>query len=228
MLGIGLFVAGALLFLGLPRFLGAVLVLPAGHALIAIRESRPAAEDEVARAVSAMEQSMRWGGTHAESLSDLALLKLIQIDRDVIEPGESRLLTESLAAQRASLALAPANADGWARLTYALYALSGLDRASLDALEMSFRSGRLERAPMGFRLQLILREWDAVDPEMRALGRMQIRQLARYDRRALDTLTDAYLASSRAGREIIRATLDSSPQDRVRFERRLRSRTQSE
>ena len=228
MLGIGLFVAGALLLLALTRFLGAVSALPAGHALIAIREGRPVADDEVARAVAALEQSLRWGGTHAKSLSDLALLKLMQIDGDVIGPGESRLLTESLAAQRASLALAPANADGWARLTYAHYALSGLDRASLDALEMSFRSGRLERAPMVFRLQLILREWDALDPEMRALGRVQIRQLARHDPRALDALTDVYLVSSGTSREIIRAALASSPEERVRFERRLRRKTRGE
>ena len=81
---------------------------------------------------------------------------------------------------------------------------------------------------MVFRLQLILREWDVLDPEMRALGRVQIRQLARYDPRALDALTDVYLASSRAGREIIRAALASSPEERVRFERRLRRKTQSD
>ena len=81
---------------------------------------------------------------------------------------------------------------------------------------------------MVFRLQLVLREWDALDPEMRALGRVQIRQLVRYDHRALDALTDVYLASSRTGREIIRAALASSAQDRVRFERRLRRKTQSE
>ncbi len=213
MLGTGLFVAGALFLLALTRLLGAVSALPAGHALIAIREGRPVADDEIARAVAAMEQSLRWGGTRAESLSDLALLKLLQIDGDVIGPGESRLLTESLAAQRASLALAPANADGWARLTYAHYALSGLDRTSLGALEMSFRSGPLERAPMVFRLQLILREWDALDPEMRALGRVQIRQLASHDPRALDALTDVYRASSGAEQEIICATLAASPEE---------------
>ena len=228
-LGVGLFVAGALLLLAMTRFLGAVSALPAGHALLAIREGRPVADDEIARAVAAMEQSLRWGGTRAEPLSDLALLKLMQIDGDVIGPGESsRLLTESIAAQKASLALAPANADGWARLTYAHYALSGLDRASLGALAMSFRSGRLERAPMVFRLQLILREWDALDPEMRALGRVQIRQLASHDQRALDALTDVYRVSSGTGREIIRATLASSPEERARFERRLRHKTRGE
>jgi len=81
---------------------------------------------------------------------------------------------------------------------------------------------------MVFRLQLILREWDALDSEMRALGRVQIRQLASHDPRALDALINVYLASSRTGQEIIRATLAASPEERVRFERRLRRKTRGE
>ena len=100
-----------------------------------------------------------------------------------------------------------------------------------------------ERAPMVFRVQLLLQEWEALDPALRALGSAQIRQLTRYHRRDLDALIDVYRASDRAGQEVIRAALwnssekDSSEEDlseedwsedRARFERRLRRRFPSE
>ncbi len=243
MAAFGLFVGGALLVLGLSGLLGAVLALPAGPALIAIREGRPPATDPLARAVASAERSQRWGSS-AALLSDLALLKLIQAEAgDIPEPERLQRLQESQRAQEASLARAPASTDGWARLTFARYALSGLDEASRDALAMSFRTGRLERAPMVFRVQLLLQEWEALDPAMRALGSAQIRQLARYHRRDLDALIDVYRASDRAGQEVIRAALwdssekDSSEadlseedwsEDRARFEGRLRRRFPSE
>ena len=154
MAAFGLFVGGALLVLGLSGLLGAVLALPAGPALIAIREGRPPTADPLARAVASAERSQRWG-ENAASLSDLALLKLIQAEAgDIPEPERLQRLQESQTAQEASLARAPASTDGWARLTFARYALSGLDEASRDALAMSFRTGRLERAPMVFRVHV--------------------------------------------------------------------------
>lgn len=224
----GFFVGGTLFFLGLTGFLGAALELPAGPALNAIREGRSVADDHVGLAVAATERSLRWGATSAVSLSDLALLKVMQVrPGEATGPEGSRLIMESLAAQEASLARAPANTDGWARLTYARYALSGLNEASRDALAMSFFTGRLERAPIAFRLQLILREWEAVDPEMRALGIAQIGQLIRYGHRSLDALVDVYMASGQVGRDVITEVLARSPDDRTRFEQRLRRKTTS-
>jgi hypothetical protein len=224
----GIFVGVVLFFLGLLGFLGSALALPAGPALNTIRGGRTVADNHVARAVAAVERSLRWGVAPAASLSDLALLKLVQAQsRDATTPEGAQLLMESLAAQETSLAQAPASTNGWARLTYARYALSGLDEASRDALAMSFLTGRLERAPMAFRVQLILREWEVLDPEMHALGSMQIRQLCRYGHHALDALVDVYLASDPAGREILLGALADSPEDHARFERRLRRKTQS-
>jgi hypothetical protein len=224
----GTFVGVVLLLLGLLGFLGSALALPAGPALNAIGEGRAVADNQVARAVAALERSLRWGVTPAASLSDLALLKLVQIrPGDALAPEGVQLLMESLAVQEASLARAPANTDGWARLAYARYRLSGLDEASRDALAMSILTGRLERAPMVFRVQLILREWEALDPEMQALGSVQIRQLCRYGRHALDALVEVYLASGQAGREVLLGVLAGSPEDHARFERRLRRKTQS-
>ena len=225
----GFFIGGALFCLGLTGFLVAVLALPAGPALNAIREGRSPADDQIGRAMAATERSLRWGAASAVSLSDLALLKLMQVRLgDATGPEGFQLIRESLTSQEASLARAPSNSDGWARLTYARYALSGLDEASRDALAMSFLTGRLERSPMAFRLQLILREWEAVDPELRALGIEQIRQLARYGSRALDALVDIYLASGQAGRDVITEILARSPENRIRFERRLRQKTKSD
>ncbi len=211
----------ALLVLSLPGFLGAASALPAGPALNSIRAGRAVAEDELARAVAALQQSLRWGGTSAATLSDLALLELVQLQAgEIIGDEEVQRLVRSLTAQEAGLARAPAHSNGWARLTYARYALAGLDEASRDALEMSLLTGRRERAPMAFRLQLILQEWEALDAEMRVAGRAEIRQLARYGRAGLDALVDAYRSSG--GSEIIHEVLAEAPEDLVRFERRLK------
>ena len=224
----GLLVGLALLLAGLLGFLTSALALPAAPVLNAVREGREVADDRLARAAAALERSVRWGGNPAASLSQLALLKLVRSRSQGASASEElRLLTEALADQEASLGRAPANTDGWARLAYARYTLSGLDRASRDALAMSFLTGRLERAPMVFRLQLILREWEALGSEMHALGRLQIRRLSGDDQRAVDALVDVYLASDRAGREVIRAVLERFSEGHARFERRVRYRSRS-
>ena len=189
--------------------------------LQAIRTGRVVADGPLDRAVATLEQSLRWGATPS-ALSDLALLKLVRLrSREAFGLGAHQDLLEFLTTQEHSLARAPATTDGWARLTYGRYELSGLDQASRDALEMSFLTGRLERSPMAFRLQLMLREWPALDPEMRALARREIRQLTRHGPGGIDALVEVYRGLNLAGREVVQAVLAGSPQDQASFDRLL-------
>jgi hypothetical protein len=166
---IALLLAVSLLALAVPRLLRAGAALPAGPSLHRARGGMLLESEALAGAITTLEGSLRWGASPV-LLSDLALLKLL---RAPAGDGHADLM-EAMEAQEASLSRAPASSDGWARLSYARYALAGLNDATRDALELSFLTGRLERAPMVFRLQLVLKEWDAVGPERRFASSLAI------------------------------------------------------
>ena len=221
-LGIGL----ALIWLSLPRFLGAASARPAHKVLWALRQGRALPVADLARGEAALERSTRWRGTPAHALSDLALLKLLQLQQGGGSGAEAQQrLTESLEAQAASLSQAPAGSNGWARLSYARYLRSGLTEASRDALELSFLSGGLDLPLLSFRLQLILREWDALGPEFHEAARGEILQLARHGPPGYDALVDIYLATPQA--QIIDVVIAESPPLQAQFARRLERRVES-
>jgi hypothetical protein len=212
----------ALVWLGLPRLLGATARQPARAVLWALRDGKPLTDADLARGEAALERSRRWSGTPAYALSDLALLKLLRLEQGEEDGRAARYLAGALEAQEAGLAQAPAGGNGWARLAYARYRRSGLSEATRDALELSLLSGGLDLTLLSFRLELILHEWDALGPEFHEAARGEIHQMTRHGRPGYDALVEIYLASPRAG--VIDAALADSPAQQAQFSRRLEHR----
>ncbi len=213
-----------LVWLSVPRFLGALDALPARSVLWEIRKDRPVTREQLEGAAAVLENSRRRSGTPAHVLSDLALLELLQFElaEDELAPDAQRLLTESLEALEAGLAKAPAGSNGWARLAYARYMRSGLTEGARDALEMSLLTGGIDLSLLSFRLHLILSEWDALGPEFQHAARGEILALTRHGRRGYDALVEIYLSSGRG--EVIDTVLAEAPTQQARFTRRLEAR----
>ena len=76
-----------------------------------------------------------------------------------IREGRDRLVE---AASRA-----PLRTDIWSRLAYAEFAVAGMTPLAIDALELSWLTGRLELPDALRRLQLYLSGWDDLPPEAR-------------------------------------------------------------
>jgi len=214
--------AGVLLLaLGVPRFLGAATALPARPALWEIREGRSASAQQQGRAVTALEQSSRWSGTPAFAQSEIALLKLLRLESIEDKKGENAqaLLRESLEAQEAGLAKAPASATAWARLAHGRYLNDRLDGGAPEALWMSFLSGNAGVPLHRFRLSLILLEWDALGPAFHEAAPGEILQLTRHGREGYEVLANLYLASPRG--ELIDTVLADSPAAKAQLARWL-------
>ncbi len=214
----GLLLGLALLALSLPRLAREVAALPAGPAVYAARGGREPGDERVARATRALEHSLRWS-TSPALLSKLALLKLVAL-RSGKRRAPERLL-DAMGTQERSLALAPASSDGWARLAYSRYALAGMVAATRAALELSFKTGRLERAPMAFRLQLLLSTWSGVEERLREAGLLQVRELARHPA-SVPLLVEVYRSAAPGAREIILSALADWPAVRFRLQRGAR------
>lgn len=213
LLGIGLVLVCA----GLPRFVGAAHAEPARAVLTAVRDGRAVPDADLARAIAALTGSLRaWAPAHAHS--DLALLLLLRTGGATGSDGAP----EAIDALEAGIAGAPAGASGWGRLAHARYLHSGLTKASRAALEMSLRPAGADVSLAAFQLDLILREWDALGPGLRAAGRDRIRELTRHGDPGYDALVDVYLASPRAW--ILDEVLAELPPRREHFARRLERR----
>jgi len=214
----------ALVWLSAPRFLGALDALPARNVLWEIRKERPVSAELIARGATALERSRRWSGTPAHLLSDLALLKLLQsqLAVDVPTVDAERLLAESVEAQQASLAKAPAGSNGWARLAYARYELAGLTPGARDALEMSLLTGGIDLPLLSFRLYLMLREWDTLESPFEDAAHREIIGLTRHGRPGYEALVDIYLSSGHG--EVIDAVLTETPRKHAQFTRQLQAR----
>ena len=199
----------------------------------------------LARGVAALERSAEWRGTPARRYGDLALLQFELARREQANPEQFvPRINAGVAAQRAALALAPADGSGWARLVYAqkLRAqklrtqklrtrqrgdpaagrATSNDAGSLGALEMAFLTRDLSFSLVRFRLAAALDQWAMLRPWLRTAARAEVLELTRYGRRGMDALVDLYLASPPPA--VIDEELAAAPQQQAYFEQRLARR----
>jgi hypothetical protein len=220
-LGVGLLLGLLLLALGIPRLVRTGVVLWADPGLDAALERRASPAERRARAIEAL-RAVRHRSPSASLLSELALLELLEARQaEMIGRDGLSHLVSALEAQQDSLASAPASSDGWARLAFLRYALSGMNDATRQALELSFATGPREPGSRTFRLQLALREWEHLGTDLQELARLQARELARH-LRSIGALIEVYRGATREQRTIILSALDRAPADRALLERRLR------
>ncbi len=232
--GLGLLVGLALVAGGVTRSLGALVARAAHPVVHALGLGQTPDGASLARGVAALERSAGWRGTPARTYGDLALLQLERARREEADPGLFvPRIDAGVVAQRAALALAPADGSGWARLVYAqqlrarAHGGPGASRATIGAatpgvLEMTFLTRDLSFSLVRFRLAAALDQWAMVRPWLRTAARAEVLELTRYGARGMDALVDLYLTSPRP--EVIGEELAANPKQKADFEQRLARR----
>lgn len=182
-LALGLSLGVLLLALAGPRLVAAVLGTPADRVVFYLEEGQRVTDEALAGLVAARRAAAGWHET-AQDHRDIAAAELMLAHRGANPQGYE----DAERALRRSLAMAPVDPHGWARLAHAA-ALQGRDGgAVVAALRASIRTGPYEPTLAAWRVAMMLRLWDVASVEDRTLFLAQIRQLAREDPDSLAAL----------------------------------------
>lgn len=206
--------AAALLALGFPRLVAALYAAPAAPVLARLDRSDPAVTPvDLLRAREALAVAQAWRPEGAGAVR-LARVTLSLAAREVQAGGDPAVLVgETLAAARAGLILAPAQARGWLLMAEATLAATADPGAAVAYLLESVRASPHELGLAPNRAELGLRAWPLLDADSRDAIAGQIR-LAGL--RTPDILVDMAV---RAGDPApVRAALADDPDRLRRFE----------
>jgi hypothetical protein len=209
-----------LLFLAVPKFVGALVALPGDRHLDSLRFGRAVGQKELESLAESRLEAAPWSHD-GRVLTDLGLALMAQaIQAGTATAEGSALVERSLDAHRAGLARSPASPQAWARHAQALALAGRPDAEILAALRMSLLSGPQEPALVIPRLALAARSRLGWDVEMVDLVRTQIRIAWTFNRAALarSAATYDYL-------DLVRASLAEAPDQLAALERLLARRS---
>ena len=211
---VGLAAALALVMLGAPRLVAALVTLPSGPAIEAARAGGRVAEPHLGVAVQATRQALTWDDG-AQGHADLALLLWEQARRADLSAPAGRSLAEATRAELdRAIALNPSHPVAWTRRTQIALVLDGIGPRLAADLAMALRAAPYDRVVLIPRLEIALIAWPLLDAGQRALVEDQIRLAALVDVDAL-----AAIARRRFAVGVARAALADDPGAALQFER---------
>jgi hypothetical protein len=190
----------ALLTLAVPRVVASVLTAPAHRTILIVESGKTSEAKPLARAATYVERATGWeiSARRFGELGFLRLLQAFQTDRD--DPTRPALIGKASDGLRQALQLSPARPHPWVRLAYAR-ALEDADPTELaDLLTQSVRTGPYVAEISIARLDLLLRIWTHLSPDMRTYAMKQVRYIW-----------------PKAGRELLRVVRDTPRPEIIRF-----------
>lgn len=202
--------AGAMLWLAVPRFAAGVAVAPFGDILGALDTAAPAAVD---RAEHGYRRALEWQRS-PQTQADLGALSLAAARRETLTGnGEAvnRLLAESATLHRAALAQSPLQPYAWTRLAQTEIALDAPEQG-VAALRMALDSAPWDPGLVTARLGLAFMLWGDLDNELRGRLSGQIRHAAR-----LYPLALARIASQRRAQDRVLVAIEDDTELLRRF-----------
>lgn len=175
-------VASALIWLGTPRLVASVLKAPAQASLIRTQTGKTPPPYELERAVAHLARAHVWEASSqlTSEIGFLRLLEAFQLDpSDETRNAKARLAAEYFTA---SLNLSPARPHPWVRLAYARD-LEGSTGAEISRLlQQSVAVGPFVGEIALVRLNLLLKHWESLSPDLRRYTFKQIRYMWASDR----------------------------------------------
>ncbi len=207
----------ALLALGIPRTLSALVMAPSAPVLRKLQNLQAVETAELETVVAAQKRGLAWS-SRGRTLTDLGLAQLLIAERLAEDdPERRRQIEKAVASLNSGLALAPANPYAWTRLAYAAFQLDGWTEPALSALRLAFVTAPYDPRLLLSRLRLSFLAWPDLPREDRELVLQQVRQAWRRDP---DELT--LMAVDFEQINLLRAALLRDPEDLAAFEERLR------
>lgn len=197
-----------------PKLIASLQRLPSQETVRLAGKGALVSEAAIERAVGARVAAFAWLAD-PKSQSELGGLRLLQArNAGYATQRGKKLLAESIAAERQSLSLAPAQPYAWVQLLQARLALEGPSTALNPLFAMAIRTGPVEPSLVMRRLALGLSFWTFLDAESVMLLKRQMVIAARYFPTRL-----AMMAKKRYALKLVRDALVEEPALRLRFDR---------
>jgi hypothetical protein len=209
-----------LLFLGLPRFVSSLVMLPAEQVTANLLENRTVSDGALESADSRLSLARHFS-TSGRIAIELAAVKLAEADRLPVPAQSTRagVVADAADLLRQGLSDDPTDSFGWCQLAYARRLASGVGAEAVDAWRLSIltapadRRLSLWRTRFGIQSSLAFAEGDEnlLDRQIQFAWAFNRAELARYAKEAGPEAV-----------QIIRAALADEPEDLKRFEQAMR------
>ncbi len=182
---IGFFIGVSLLWLGTPRVIASVLKAPAFMTLLSAHHGKPQPLERLEKAAGYLKTAAQWedSGRVRTDLGFLLLLQATQVDPE--DPRRSALARQTAEALREGLVRAPAQPHSWLRLAYARVIETGPSPEIAALLAHSVEAGPFVGEITISRLELLLRTWGDLSPDLRSYTGKQVRYAWKNDHRGL-------------------------------------------
>jgi len=197
-----------------PKLIASLKLLPSQETVRAVGKGMPVSGTAIENAAGARMAAFAWLA-EPKPQSKLGGLRLLQARRAgyATQRGK-KFLAESIAAERQSLSLSPAQPYAWVQLLQARLALEGPSAALAPLFTMAIRTGPVAPHLVTRRLALGLSFWTFLDDEAVMLLKQQAVIVARYFPTRLARMT-----KKRYALKLVRDALAEDPALRLRFDR---------
>jgi hypothetical protein len=211
----------ALLALGAPRLIAAVVMFPGGSILQKVQNLEPVDEEELKTLIVSQQRGLSWIASGRKWM-DLGLAQLLLAEKKVAnDPERLNLISSAIKSLRTGLAMAPASPFAWTRLAHAEILKGGASPEALGAFRFGLETAPFEPRLAIARLTLGVSLWDELQEDDRQLIFKQVRSAWKLYRVKL-RMVDFALETGRPN--LIRAALLKSPKDLAYFEKMLKWR----
>lgn len=197
-----------------PKLMASLKLLPSQETVRMVGKGMPVSEMAIETAAGARMAAFAWLA-EPRPQAELGGLRLLQARRAgyATQRGK-KFLAESIAAERQSLSLSPAQPYVWVQLLQARLALEGPSAALNPLFIMAIRAAPVEPHLVMRRLALGLSFWTFLDDEAVTLLKQQMVIAARYFPTKL-----AMMTKKRYALTLVRDALAEDPALRSRFNR---------
>lgn len=207
-----LIIGGALLYLGAPRFIAAVVTLPSGPILNRIQTKRDVDTKALDILIESQERGLQWNES-SRRWTDLGLAQIILANETDDKKNRIALLGKAEASLIKGLSISPSNAFAWTRLAYIDMATNGISASVTKKLHLAVVRAPHDRRLVFPRLRLCFLAWPQFDEQARPMILDQTRFAWGLNPKKLVALA---VELGRIG--TIRAALFANPDDIGKFE----------
>jgi len=202
----------AMLYLGVPRFISAVVTLPSGPILNKIQTNRAVDPEDLDILVKSQKRGLQWNES-ARRWTDLGLAQIFLANDAGDEESRIALLGKAEKSLVRGISLGPSNAFAWTRLAYIDLARNGLSPTVAGKLRLAVTRAPYDRRLVFTRLRLCFLTWSQFDETARPMILDQTRFAWSIDQARLVSL------AAELGRiGLVRAALFANPDDIGKFE----------
>lgn len=154
--------AGSLLYLGIPRFISAIILLPSGPILHQIQKNQSVSLESLQILIESQKRGLEWSES-SRRWSDLGLAQILAANKTENAKHKTLLISEAQTSLINGLSMGPSNAYAWTRLALAEMSINGISSKAAEFLVLAIDRAPHDRSLVFSRLRLCLLSWSQFD-----------------------------------------------------------------